>query len=70
MNTLGLNSMSTDKKTKKMTDDQNREIMDALAITMEILTEPGQLTDDRLRDAAAAIRLIYHFFENEFTGGK
>jgi hypothetical protein len=53
-----------------MTDDQKREIMDALAITLEILTEPGQLTDDRRRDAASAIRLIYHFFENEFTGGK
>ena len=66
--------MSKERKRKvkkmQMSDEQQREIMDALAITLEILTEPGELTDDRRRDAASAIRLIYYFFEIEFRGGR
>jgi hypothetical protein len=66
--------MSKEKKRKvkkmQMSDEQQREIMDALAITLEILTEPGELTHDRRRDAASAIRLIYYFFETEFRGGR
>jgi len=53
-----------------MTDDQKREIMEALAITLEVLTDSGQIDEQRRRDAASAIRMIYHFFETGFQGGQ
>jgi hypothetical protein len=53
-----------------MTDDQKREIMEALAITLDLLTDPGPIDEQKRRDAASAIRMIYYFFETDFRGGR
>lgn len=53
-----------------MTDDQKREIMEALAETLVVLTDPGKMDDQKRRDAASAIRMIYYFFETDFRGGR